>query len=98
MSQILETANVREGLERCADMVRRWLTACGKDFCYWRSEALAGLNDEQLADACIGAWGLDRPQGDDNHVTWFEVHGADRNMLIEAVAAVRFELSLTLVA
>jgi hypothetical protein len=97
MSQFFETASFRAGLERCADMVRRWLTACGKDSCYWRSEALAGLTDEQLADACIRAWGLDQTQGDDNHLTWFEVHGADRSLLIEAIAAVRFELSRTLV-
>ncbi len=77
--------------ERCADLVRRWLTACAKDSCWWRSEMLA-LTDEQLADALIAAWGLDQPQGDDNDVSWFESHSADRDMLIEAFAAVRLKL------
>ncbi len=73
--------------DRCADLARRWL----KDSCRWRSEALA-FTDEQLADAVIGAWGLDQPQGDDNDVTWFDVHGADRDMAVDAFAALRFGL------
>ncbi len=77
--------------DRCADLARRWLTTCARGSCRWQSEALA-FTDEQLADALIGAWGLDQPQGDDNGVTWFDVHAADREMLVDAFTGLRFDL------
>ncbi len=77
--------------DRCADLVRRWLTVCVKDACRWRVELLA-LTDEELADALIAAWGLDQSHEDDNDISWFEIHSANREMLVEAFAAMRNEL------
>ncbi len=84
---------MRAAHERCADLVHRWLTACAKDSCRWRVEALA-LTDDELADALIAAWGLDQPHEGDNDITWFEQHSpANRAMLVEAFAAFRDELN-----
>ncbi len=91
MSFVFQTTRLHGARDRCADMARRWLIACSKDSCYWRS--IAGLIDEQLADALIGAWGLDQPQGDRSDLSWFETHDADRSMLVEAFAELRLDLN-----
>ncbi len=82
---------LRAAHERCYDLVRRWLIDCARGSCRWRTEVFDS-NDEQLADALISTWRLDQPQGDDNDFTWFEIHLADRTMLVEAFATVRVEL------
>ncbi len=93
MGKSLSTERVCEALARCVDLASRWLTFCNKNICNLGSEVFAANSDEELADACIAAWGLDRPQGDENHSTWFEVHGADRAMLVDAMSAVRRALT-----
>jgi hypothetical protein len=77
------------GWDRCVDLARRWLTACGQSGCYYAIQELRRFSDEELADKCISCWCLDEPQGDDNDITWFEQHEADRRMLIEAFTTVR---------
>ena len=89
MAPNFQTAGSHGAQDRCADLVRRWLPACHDDACFWRHEALTEFGDEQLADACIATWGLDQPQGDENDLTWFEAHDADRTMLVTAFAAMR---------
>ena len=56
-------------------------------------EMLKDLTDEQLADRCICSWGLDQSGGDDNDLIWFEVHDANRTMLIEAFAKLRADFT-----
>ncbi len=89
MERFVLTGANRDSQARCADLARRWLTACQGNICLWKHEALVELTDDQLADSCIAAWGLDQPQGDENDLTWFEVHNVDRTMLIEAFSATR---------
>jgi hypothetical protein len=50
---------------------------------------LKEFSDEELADKCIRCWCLDAPQGEDNDITWFEQHEADRASLMEAFGLVR---------
>ncbi len=95
MSQLFQISIPSDAHERCAYVVRRWLAGCSQHACYWRSEAYTECTDEQLADACIAAWGLDQPQGDENDVTWFEIHGADRSTLIQAFTLFRSLLNGT---
>jgi hypothetical protein len=52
-------------------------------------EAFAHFSDESLADMCISRWGLDQTQGEENDLTWFESHGASRDVLIWAFATYR---------
>jgi hypothetical protein len=75
--------------ERCLDLARRWLTVCSKDSCHLMLDALVAFPDEKLASMCILNWGLDQPQGDENDLSWFEAHGADRNLLIWAFSVER---------
>jgi hypothetical protein len=89
MATLQEPGNGPNGWERYLDVARRWLTACGQGGCYFVAEKLADDDDEKLADKCIRGWLLDEPQGDDNDITWFEQHEADRQMLIEAFMALR---------
>ncbi len=74
---------------RCLDLAERWLSACSATACVPMIEAFANFSDEALADMCISRWGLDQPQGDDNDLTWFESHGASRDLLVWAFAAQR---------
>lgn len=74
---------------RCLDMARRWLTVCSKDSCRYMVDALESFPDEKLAELCISSWGLDQPQGDENDISWFEAHEADRDLLIWAFTAQR---------
>ncbi len=87
------SSGLPRGGERCADIVRRWLTTCNKGSCYYVVHMFADFSDEQLADRCISCWRLDQPQGDDNDITWFEQHDADRQTLIAAFAAARASLA-----
>jgi|APFre7841882630_1041343.scaffolds.fasta_scaffold90277_1 hypothetical protein len=81
--------------ERCLDIAYRWLTVCSDVSCYTSTEALANFTDEELADRCIAKWGLDLPQADDNDLTFFEAHNADRRNLIDAFAAVRVVFTMS---
>jgi hypothetical protein len=90
MSKIIDQDERSNSQGRCSDIARRWLTTCSNGNCYYLVQALADFSDDQLADNCICRWGLDQPQGDDNDITWFEQHGANRQMLIEAFSAMRF--------
>lgn len=90
MREIVDQDERINSLRSCTDIARRWLTACGDGDCNYLVQALADFTDDQLADNCICRWGLDQPQGDDNDITWFEQHGANRQLLIDAFSAVRF--------
>jgi hypothetical protein len=74
---------------RCLDIADRWLTSCGGGQCNAAFLTFASFSDESLADQCISRWGLDQPQGEDNDLTWFEAHEADRDLLIWAFSALR---------
>ncbi len=74
---------------RCLDLADRWLTTCSATACVRWGDAFANFSDESLADMCISRWGLDQPQGDDNDLTWFESHGASRDLLVWAFATQR---------
>lgn len=88
-SSDLQKASLAIAQDRCLDLVRRWLSLCNPNSCDLAIEAFLGQTDEQLADQCIARWGLDQAQGDDNDLTWFEVHDADRMMLAQAFGIVR---------
>ena len=75
--------------ERRLDIARRWLTACSRDSCRFMVDALETFSDEKLADMCISSWGLEESQGDDNDISWFEAHSADRDLVIWAFAMQR---------
>ncbi len=91
-SSELQSASLTIARIRCNDIVHRWLGCRAGDACKIAVESLARYSDEQLADQCISRWGLDQPQGDDNDVSWFEAHDADRLMLVEAFAVARRRL------
>lgn len=74
---------------RCLDIAERWLTACGATVCVPMVDAFGNFSDERLADMCISRWRLDQPQSDDNDLTWFEAHEANREMLVWAFSAYR---------
>jgi hypothetical protein len=74
---------------RCLDLVERWFTACSSATCVPRVDVFANFSDEELADKCISRWLLDQPQGDDNDLTWFEAHEANRDLLVWAFATYR---------
>ena len=93
MARIFHPTGSPVARERCDDIVRRWLTPCGKDSCFYMFETLNDITDEQLADRCICGWGLDQSGGDDNDLIWFEVHDANRTMLIEAFAKLRADFT-----
>jgi hypothetical protein len=88
-SSDLQTASLARSQERCLDLVRRWLSLYNADSCSFTIERFSDLTDEQLTDQCIARWGLDQVQGDDNNITWFEEHDADRFMLMRAFGIVR---------
>ncbi len=88
-SSDLQTASLVIYQERCLDLVHRWLSLWRTNSCEFAIEKFAHLTDEQLADQCIARWGLDQAQGDDNDLTWFEEHDADRLMLVRAFGIVR---------
>lgn len=89
VSHIVQPKGPPKVHDRCVAIAQRWLTACSKSSCEYKSEALTAFTDEQLAEKCICSWGLDQPQGDENDITWFEANGADREMLVRAFAEVR---------
>ncbi len=74
---------------RCLEIAERWLTTCSATICIRTVDAFAHFSDEALADLCILRWGLDQPQGDENDLTWFESHGACRDLLVWAFATQR---------
>lgn len=74
---------------RCLDMAERWLTSSGADGSRVSIEPFPSASDEEMADRCISRWGLDQPQGDDNDITWFEAHEANRDLLVWAFATHR---------
>ncbi len=88
-SSDLQAASLIIAQERCLDLAHRWLSLCNATACGFEVEKFAHLTDEQLADQCIAKWGLDQAQGDDNDLTWFEEHDADRLMLVRAFEVVR---------
>lgn len=94
MNNPMQSRDSPPARERCLDVAYRWLTVCSKVSCYSSTDALANLTDEELADRCIARWGLDLPQGDDNDLTWFESHDANRRNLIDAFEAIRAVFTL----
>ncbi len=85
----LQAASLVIPQERCLDLANRWLSLCSTNSCDVSAEKFSDLTDEQLADQCIARWGLDQAQGDDNDLTWFEEHDADRLMLVRAFGIMR---------
>lgn len=79
----------RMAYARCLEMVERWLTTCSATVCVTNVEAFDNFSDESLADMCTTKWGLDQPQGEENHLSWFEAREANRGMLIWAFHAFR---------
>ncbi len=88
-SSDLQAASLVIAQERCLDLAHRWLSLCRANSCDLEIEKFAHLTDEQLADQCIARWGLDQAQGDDNDLSWFEEHDADKLMLARAFGIVR---------
>jgi hypothetical protein len=95
MNNAMQSGDPPPARDRCLDVAYRWLTVCSKVSCYSSTEALANLTDEELADRCIAKWGLNLPQGEDNDLTWFEAHDADRPDLIDAFEAIRAVFTLS---
>jgi hypothetical protein len=86
---IREPGNRDVGWERCLDLAGRWLAACGEAECHYVAQELDLFTDDELADKCINCLRLDQPQGDENDITWFEQHEANRPMLIDTFGAIR---------